>query len=254
MGAEWQGAQRSGLRRFGVPPGGPMDDHAAGWANRLVGNEAGAPLLELLWGGARVGVMKGGFVAVTGAPVKASVPLWRAVAVKAGRVLEFAPGNNGVWIYVAFGMKDGGCAAWSEVRDYSAPPVIRVWPGPQREMFSDEYFEPEWIVTPQSNRVGYRLAGEPLKFEKRELLSEPVRVGTIQVPENGLPIVTMRDRPTMGGYPKLGVVEPADSSWLAQCRAGQKIRFVAAKVSSQDSSWPRTHVRGYNQNEFGHQL
>jgi allophanate hydrolase subunit 2 len=60
----------------------------------------------------------------------------------------------------------------------------------------------------------------------RELLSEPVRVGTIQVPENGLPIVTMRDGPTVGGYPKLGMVDPADLSWLTQCRPGQKVRFL----------------------------
>lgn len=230
MGAAWQCAQRSGLRRFGVPPGGPMDDHAAQWANRLVGNEADAAVLELLWGGARVEVMQDGFVAITGASVKASVPLWRAVAVKAGRVLEFAPGSLGVWIYVAFGIKDCGSAPWSEVRDYSATPFIRVWRGPQRETFSDAFFEQEWTVTPQSNRVGYRLAGEPLKFEKREMLSEPVRAGTIQVPDNGLPIVTMRDGPTVGGYPKLGVVDPADLSWLAQCRPGQKVRFAAANV------------------------
>lgn len=202
-----------------------MDEHAAGWANRLVGNEPEVTVLELLWGGATVEVVQDGYVAITGAPVKASMPLWRAVAVKAGRTIDFAPGNAGVWIYVAFGTKDCGSVPWTEIRDYSAPPAFRVWPGPQRTMFSDEFFGREWIVTPQSNRVGYRLSGEPLAFARRELLSEPVRVGTIQVPENGLPIVTMRDGPTVGGYPKLGLVDPADLSWLAQCRAGQKVRF-----------------------------
>jgi len=52
-----------------------------------------------------------------------------------------------------------------------------------------------------------------------------MRVGTIQVPEGGVPIVTMRDGPTIGGYPKLGVLEPGDLSWLAQCRPGQTVRF-----------------------------
>lgn len=229
MGASWQAPAGCGLRRFGVPLGGPMDDHAAAWANRLVGNEPSAPILELLWRGAKVEPMQDGYVAITGALVKASVPLWRAVTVKAGQTIEYAPGNSGVWIYVAFGTRDCGRAPWSEIRDYSAPPVFRVWPGPQRAMFSDELFAREWTVTPQSNRVGYRLSGEPLAFEKRELLSEPVRVGTIQVPENGLPIVTMRDGPTVGGYPKLGMVDPADLSWLTQCRPGGKIRFVPAE-------------------------
>ena len=205
-----------------------MDDHAAAWANRLVGNEVGAPVLEIVWGGAKMEVLQDGYVAITGAPAKASLPLWRAVPVKAGRAVEFAPGNSGVWVYVAFGSKDCGSAQWAEVRDYLAPPAFRVWPGPQRRMFSDAFFQREWIVTTQSNRVGYRLTGEPVKFEKCELLSEPVRVGTIQVPENGLPIVTMRDGPTVGGYPKLGMVDPVDLSWLTQCRPGQKIRFTVA--------------------------
>ena len=62
------------------------------------------------------------------------------------------------------------------------------------------------------------------------MVSEPVRVGSIQVPENGLPIVTLRDGPTVGGYPKLGVIAPDDISWLVQCRPGQKIRFQLAGV------------------------
>jgi allophanate hydrolase subunit 2 len=52
-----------------------------------------------------------------------------------------------------------------------------------------------------------------------------VRVGSVQVPENGQPIVTMRDGPTVGGYPKLGMIDPADLSWLAQCRPGRQVRF-----------------------------
>ena len=229
MSAAWQRVQSPGLRRFGVPPGGPMDDHAARWANRLVGNDERAPVLELLWGGAKVEVRQDGFLAITGAPVKTSLPLWRATAVKVGQVIEFAPGASGVWIYVAIGNKNCGSAPWNEIRNYASPPEFKLWAAPQREMFSNTFFEQEWTVTPQSNRVGYRLAGEALQFEKREMLSEPVRVGTIQVPENGLPIVTMRDGPTVGGYPKLGMLDPADLSWLTQCRPGQKIRFVAAE-------------------------
>jgi allophanate hydrolase subunit 2 len=57
------------------------------------------------------------------------------------------------------------------------------------------------------------------------MLSEPVRVGTVQVPGNGQPIVTMRDGPTVGGYPKLGMIDPAQVSWLAQCGPGQSVRF-----------------------------
>ncbi|HMJ63873.1 MAG TPA: biotin-dependent carboxyltransferase family protein [Candidatus Binatia bacterium] len=120
-------------------------------------------------------------------------------------------------------------APWTEQRDYLKPPKLCVWPGPQWDLFSDAQratlFGQDWTVTTQSDRVGYRLSGEPLQHNIGELLSEPVLVGTIQVPANGQPIVTMRDGPTIGGYPKLGVLEPDDISWLAQVQPGRKVRF-----------------------------
>jgi allophanate hydrolase subunit 2 len=45
------------------------------------------------------------------------------------------------------------------------------------------------------------------------------------VPENGQPIITMRDGPTIGGYAKLGLVDERDISWLAQVRPGRDTRF-----------------------------
>jgi antagonist of KipI len=106
---------------------------------------------------------------------------------------------------------------------------LRVWRGPQWDEFTEAdrtfFFNRAWTVSSQSDRVGYRLTGEPLVTPHRSLLSEPVLPGTIQVPENGQPIVTMRDGPTVGGYAKLGLVEPTDLSWLAQCRPGQAVRF-----------------------------
>ena len=119
-----------------------------------------------------------------------------------------------------------------ERRDYARPPALRVWPGPQSANFSAEavtaFFSTDWIVSAQSDRVGYRLAGSPLPPPPTPVLSEPIRVGTIQVPPEGVPIVTMRDGPTIGGYPKLGVLEGADVAWLAQCRPGQRVVFARA--------------------------
>jgi len=116
-----------------------------------------------------------------------------------------------------------------EQRNYDSPPPLRVWPGPQWDLFSDadhkRFFGHEWTVSPQSDRVGYRLEGVPLKPSAEQIISEPVLAGSIQVPMNGQPIVTMRDGPTVGGYPKLGLVDDMDISWLAQCRPGGKVRF-----------------------------
>jgi biotin-dependent carboxylase-like uncharacterized protein len=123
----------------------------------------------------------------------------------------------------------GRAAPWDECRNYDTPPPVRVWPGPQWDNFNETdrelFFTAEWRVTAQSDRVGYRLTGPPLKPHPAQIISEPVRVGSVQVPENGQPIVTLRDGPTVGGYAKLGMIDPADVSWLTQCRPGQKVRF-----------------------------
>jgi len=242
-----------------------MDDHAAAEANRLVGNATTAPVLELLLQGARLRVLRDTILAVTGANADANVPLGARITVPAGGHIEFPRNRTGVWSYVAVAggfvgvpllgsvsaYPRGGigralaagdvlCAAPSRgkplpdsaagiPRDHSVPPPLRVWPGPQWEAFPAASraacFARPWTVSSQSDRVGYRLAGEPLEPARLQLLSEPVLPGTIQVPESGLPIVTMRDGPTVGGYPKLGVLDPADISWLAQCRPGQAVRF-----------------------------
>ena len=271
LGATVQDHGRVGWRRFGVPPSGAMDDHAAGWANRVLDNPPAAPVVEFLLQGARLEALADTWIAVTGADAEASVPTWRAVPVRAGELIQFPHIHSGVWLYVA--VEDGFVAqrvlgsvsayprgrlgkplakgdvlcraagqpfalptavagrsvAWSERRNYEAPPPLRVWLGPQRDSFDEAtraaFFEQEWTVSSQSDRVGYRLTGTPLTPRAKQILSEPVRVGTVQVPESGQPIVTMRDGPTVGGYPKLGLVDPADVSWLAQCRPGQKVRF-----------------------------
>jgi 5-oxoprolinase (ATP-hydrolysing) subunit C len=123
----------------------------------------------------------------------------------------------------------GRTAPWDECRNYDTPPPMRVWPGPQWDSFSETdrqlFFSAEWRVTSQSDRVGYRLAGPLLKPQPTQIVSEPVPVGSVQVPENGQPIVTLRDGPTVGGYPKLGMIDPADVSWFTQCRPGQKVTF-----------------------------
>jgi KipI family sensor histidine kinase inhibitor len=118
---------------------------------------------------------------------------------------------------------------WGEDGDFGRPVSMRVWPGPQWDSFSasdrERFFRGEWNVSSQCDRVGYRLTGAPLRPEPAQIISEPVLPGSIQVPANGQPIVTMPDGPTIGGYPKLGLVDPADLARLAQCRPGQNVRF-----------------------------
>ncbi len=117
----------------------------------------------------------------------------------------------------------------SEVPLMPGTPRIRVWRGPQWDSFSVEdrerFVRETWTVTSQSDRSGYRLSGPALRPDPPDILSEPVLPGSIQVPASGQPVVTMPDGPTVGGYPKIAIVDPADLRAVAQCRPGQTLRF-----------------------------
>ncbi len=100
----------------------------------------------------------------------------------------------------------------------------------------DDWFDPsaldslltrEWLVTPQSNRVGMRLSGEqPLVRSKtQELPSEGAVVGAIQVPANGQPVLFLADHPLTGGYPVIAVVCRAQHDLLGQIPVGARLRF-----------------------------
>jgi antagonist of KipI len=119
------------------------------------------------------------------------------------------------------------------VTDYS-PRAIRVVPGPQWSMFNESdrrrFFEQRYTVARSSDRMGYRLEGEPLTTGLGLLPSEAVCEGTIQIPPDGLPIVLMADSPTVGGYPKMGVVATSDLPILAQLSPGESFHFEETTV------------------------
>ncbi|WP_449598821.1 5-oxoprolinase subunit C family protein [Niallia sp. Marseille-Q9988] len=88
------------------------------------------------------------------------------------------------------------------------------------------FYAGKFTVTPQSDRMGYRLSGPEIKLdEKFELLSEAVTVGTIQLPPDGHPIILLADRQTTGGYPKIAQVISVDLSLVAQMKIGEEIYF-----------------------------
>ena len=126
---------------------------------------------------------------------------------------------------------------------YSANPAIRVLPGPQRGWFTTEaittLYESTYQISLASDRSGYRLEGPPLaRTDGRELLSEGMARGCIQVPANGQPIVMQADCPTTGGYPKIASVISADQPFLAQAPvvSGQ-IRFVETTIEQAQTSY-----------------
>ncbi len=109
--------------------------------------------------------------------------------------------------------------------------AVRVLPAAEYERYTpasrEALWGTAWKVTPQSDRYGYRLAGETLEpIAAMEMRSHGIVPGVIQVPPGGQPIVQMRDAQPSGGYPKLGTVIEADLWRLGQAAIGSRVRFI----------------------------
>lgn len=110
---------------------------------------------------------------------------------------------------------------------------LRIVDGPQRDWFRiDELLSPaRFQVLPASDRMGLRLAGTPLTVPARELTSEPVCPGAVQVTRDGQCIILGVDGQTIGGYPKIAHVIAADLDRLGQLRPGASIAFVRVSLA-----------------------
>ncbi|AZB43930.1 biotin-dependent carboxyltransferase family protein [Bacillus sp. FJAT-42376] len=113
--------------------------------------------------------------------------------------------------------------------------TIKYIKGREYDWFTEDsqtaFEKEEFSLSSQSDRMGFRLDGPVLTLkEKRELLSEAVGFGTIQVPAGGQPIILMADHQTTGGYPKIGQVIADCLPALAQLKPGEKIRFEETTV------------------------
>jgi len=109
--------------------------------------------------------------------------------------------------------------------------VLDVVMGPRTDWFTPDAVErlaaQRWQVTPQSNRVGLRLAGEvPLeRAVAGELPSEGTALGALQVPPSGQPVLFLADHPLTGGYPVIATVAPYHLDRAGQIPVGAWLRF-----------------------------
>lgn len=99
----------------------------------------------------------------------------------------------------------------------------------------------EWTITPEANRVGYRLKGERLDFVPREQPfgagSNPSNVvdlgypiGSIQVPDGIEPIALLNDAVTGGGYAPVATIISTDLNRIGQAKTNEKIKFTAVTL------------------------
>ena len=106
--------------------------------------------------------------------------------------------------------------------------------GYQYESFSSleraNFFSSDYTVSSHSDRMGYRLEGKAVHTELKGIISEGIAYGAIQIPKDGQPIVLLRDRQTIGGYPKMGCVTRVGGGILAQQKPGDIIQFTPITV------------------------
>jgi biotin-dependent carboxylase-like uncharacterized protein len=127
---------------------------------------------------------------------------------------------------------------------------LMVVPGPHDDWLvdPDALVHKIWMASDRTDRVGMRLVGRPMQYRNpdRQLPSEGVTRGAIQVPPNGLPVILGPDHPVTGGYPVVGVVIDEDIDKLAQVRPGQHVQLHwarprsphGARLSAATPSWP----------------
>ena len=120
--------------------------------------------------------------------------------------------------------------------DYNNSWDIRVVPGPQDYQFSETglntFYNTWYTVSPQSDRTGVRLQGEPIESRPgiaESILSEGLIPGSVQVPGDGRPIILLGET-VSGGYRKIAAVISADLPLVGQMMPGDSVRFQAVSI------------------------
>ena len=86
--------------------------------------------------------------------------------------------------------------------------------------------------------MGIRTVGQEIKVnEAGSMISKPIYPGTVQCPENGLPIILGADAQTLGGYPRILQVIKADRHLLGQLKPNDRFRFNLVSISDAIDEW-----------------
>ena len=127
------------------------------------------------------------------------------------------------------------CLPESEIPDYQKDLRLGVIPGYQYQSFPlvqrMKFFSCDYEISPNIDRMGYRLQGDAIFSDLDGIVSEGIAYGAIQVPKDGQPIVLMKDRQTIGGYPKIGCLSALDAGLLAQRGPGASVSFYLSDVA-----------------------
>ena len=194
-------------------------------------------------------VVPAGELKLTG--IRAGIRAWLAVA--GGFDVPSSMGSRSTDLRGGFGGLEGRalragdrlpvCA--SGTAEIAAPEIAPWWIGSDDPRFDDDHpirfvasapahaqalAGRPWRVSPNSNRQGIRLQGEALAGAGPSRVSEPVAIGSVQLPPDGQRIVLLADAQTVGGYDLLGHVIAADLPRLAQAGPGATLAFAPVNI------------------------
>lgn len=127
---------------------------------------------------------------------------------------------------------------------YASFPTLRVVPSGEFELltaFSEQTFQNgPFTLTNESNRMGFRLKGEPLHLlHPKELVSSAASFGTIQLLPDGQMIVLMADHQTAGGYPRIANIISADLPIAGQLGPGGRVTFKVVSTEDAEAAYLR---------------
>ena len=254
---------RPATRSLGMPVGGAADRLSLALGNRLVGNSPNTPALEITLVGPTLSCDAPTSGVLFGAPFslhsdRQPLVVGKTFLLEVGEQMRIGGTPRGLRAYLCVpGGFDspavlGSRSALQPIRQGdsldcspSALPIrsladdspsslsaddpvsLRFLPGAQSDWFDMAGFAAQFFqVTPASDRMGLRLKGEPLPRPAREIISEPVCPGTVQVTNDGQCIILGVEGQTIGGYPKIAQVILADLDLVGQLRPGTLLRFT----------------------------
>lgn len=125
--------------------------------------------------------------------------------------------------------------------------VLRIMDGPQTDLFDaavlDRFLATTFLRGGRGNRQGIQLEGaQGFTTDLAEgLASDMIGPGDLQMTGDGLPYVLMAECQTMGGYPRIGQIIPADLPRMAQAAPGARLRFQRIDLEQADLLCPDEH-------------
>jgi antagonist of KipI len=269
-------APRMRTRSLGVPVGGPADRVSHTLGNLLIGNPPDACALEVTFAGPTLTADAPLACVVFGAPFDLATergPLrpGATFTLEAGEVLRIGGARTGARAYLCVrgglevpevlgsrsalaplraGAVIGAASGRASGRELSLSrssatlPVPEMWEGGVALLRVLPGAQASWLppllgrltVGTAADRMGVRLSGPPLDVPPREIASEPVCPGTVQVTRGGEALLLGVDGQTIGGYPKVAHVIAADLPRVGQLRPGQAVEMQAATLDEAEAA------------------